>query len=53
MPASRHEVPDLPFVRRGRAGTGRHAGSPSPVVRTSGGSAGILHVCTARGRSRS
>ncbi|WP_326669989.1 hypothetical protein [Streptomyces sp. NBC_01257] len=49
MPASRHEVPDLPFVRRARDG----AGSSPAAVRTPGGDAGTRHSCTARGRSRS
>ncbi|TWG03066.1 hypothetical protein FHX80_111482 [Streptomyces brevispora] len=49
MPASRHEVPDLPPVPDARL----RVGSSPREIRQSGGSGGILHLCTARGRSRS
>lgn len=53
MPASRHEVPDLLPAPEARVRAGRSAGSSPPMVRTPGGNVGILHLCTARGRSRS
>lgn len=53
MPASRHEVPDLPPVPEARVRAGRPVGSSPPTDRTSGGNGGTLPLCTARGRSRS
>ena len=44
MPASRHELPDLPP---------EPVPMPSPVIRTPGGHTGVLPLCTARGRTRS
>ncbi|MFD7865041.1 hypothetical protein [Streptomyces sp. NPDC057682] len=52
MPASRHDVPDLPFVRRAPARAGHPAGSAPPAVRPPGDGTRILRICTASGRGR-
>lgn len=53
MLASRHEVPDLPPVPEACVRVSRPAGSSPPVVHPPGGNGGILHLCTAHGRTRS
>lgn len=52
MPASRHEVPDLPLVPEGGARPGRPTGDSSPVAQVFGENGGVLHVCTALGHNR-